>query len=61
MKEIPNLNSGEGSLLKRLSRWLFSRRIIRRALVGFAGLVTLIAAFYALTDWRGNRRRSRMT
>jgi hypothetical protein len=55
MKEIPNLNSGEGSLLKRLSRWLFSRRIIRRALVGFAGLVTLIAAFYALTDWRGKQ------
>ncbi len=41
---------------QRFSEWLFSRRILRRTLIGLAWLVTLIALFYGEEDWRGHRR-----
>lgn len=40
---------------KRLFRWLFSWRTIRRCLFVFISLVTLLALFYAEENWRGRR------
>lgn len=39
--------------LHRLLRWLFSWRIIKRGLIGLAGLCVLIVLFYAEENWRG--------
>ena len=35
--------------------WLFSRRNIRRMLIGLAWLITIVALGYAEEDWRGSR------
>src|ERR1700691_655250 len=55
MKEIPNLNGGQRSIIGRIFRWLFSRRIMRRVLILVAALATLIAVGYARINWRGKR------
>ena len=55
MKEVPNLNAGQHSFAGRLLRRLFSRRIMRRVLMGVAGLITLVAVLYAGENWRGKR------
>lgn len=39
--------------LRNFFRWLFSWRIMKRCLVALAGLIILIAAFYAEENWRG--------
>jgi hypothetical protein len=44
-----------GRLLGRCGRWLFSRRGLRRALIGLAWCVTLLALFHAEEAWRGRR------
>jgi hypothetical protein len=54
MKEIPDLNR-RPSLIARIRRRLFSRRMMRRLLMGLAAFVTLIALVYAEENWRGNR------
>ena len=41
--------------VQRIFNWLFSRRMIRRMLIGFAWLITIIVLFYAEEDWRGRR------
>lgn len=55
MNEIPNLNAGRFSIVRRMIRRLVSRRIMRRILIGGATMITLIAAYYARADWRGAR------
>ncbi len=40
---------------RRLFRWLFSWRIIRRALIGLIGLITLLALVVTEENWRGKR------
>jgi hypothetical protein len=54
MKEIPDLNRGP-SPIALVSRWLLSRRIQRRLLLGFVTLLTLVALLYAEENWRGKR------
>ena len=39
--------------VQRFSRWLFSWRVVRKALIAMAWLVTIIVLFYAEEDWRG--------
>jgi hypothetical protein len=55
MNEIPNLNPGRHSLVRRFFCWVFSRRIVRRFLICVAVLLTLVAVFYTKADWRGER------
>src|SRR5258708_36288902 len=55
MEAIPDLNRSSHFVVARFFRWLFSRRIMRRVLIGFAGLSTVIAAYYARADWLGKR------
>ncbi len=43
------------SLVRRLFRWLFSWRTLRRGLLTLAGLVTFVALFFAEENWRGKR------
>jgi hypothetical protein len=43
------------STTRRFLIWLSSWRTMRRALLGLASLVTLIALFYAVVNWRGSR------
>jgi hypothetical protein len=43
------------STTRRFLKWLFSWRTARRALIGLACLVTLVALFYAEENWRGRR------
>ena len=38
---------------QRFFHWLFSWRLIRRCLIVFAWLVTLIALYYGAANWRG--------
>jgi hypothetical protein len=45
--------AGSLPFVQRFFNWLFSRRMIRRMLVGLAWLVTIIVLFYAEEDWRG--------
>src|SRR6185437_9177356 len=40
---------------QRFFKSLFSWRILRRCLIGFAWLVTLIALFYGVANWHGSR------
>lgn len=40
--------------VRRFFAWLFSWRMIRRALIGFAGLLTLVAIFYTVENVRGH-------
>lgn len=40
-------------LIVRFFRWLFSWRIIRRALIALAGLITLLALLITEENWRG--------
>jgi hypothetical protein len=54
MKEIPQLNRSS-SAIARISGWMFSRRILRRLLMGFVALITIIALVYAEENWRGRR------
>jgi len=42
--------------VQRFFNRLFSRRIIRRALIGLAWLVTIIVLVYAEEDWRGRHK-----
>jgi hypothetical protein len=42
------------STTRRFFRWLTSWHILRRVLLGFASLLTLVAVFYAVEDWRGS-------
>ena len=39
--------------VQRFSGWLFSRRVVRRMLIAFAWLVTVVVLFYAEENWRG--------
>ncbi len=55
MNEIPNLNSGRSSIIKRPFRWLFSRRIMRRVLIGIAVMITLIAVIYLRVNFHGKQ------
>ena len=41
--------------IARFSRWAFSWRVARRALITVAILATLIAAIYSFENWRGQR------
>lgn len=52
MKDIPDLRS---SWRARFSGWVFSRRILRRLLLGFVAFLTLILVVYAEENWRGKR------
>src|SRR5262245_292160 len=52
MKDVPDLRS---SRFARISGRLFSRRILRRLLISFVALITLIALVYAEENWRGQR------
>jgi hypothetical protein len=54
MNEIRNLN-GRPSLIGCFSRWLFSRRIMRRILLIVALLMTVVAVIYARINWRGRK------
>ena len=54
MKEIPDLNRSR-SLMARIRRRAFSRKMMRRLLIGLAAFVTLIALVYAEENWRGKR------
>jgi hypothetical protein len=40
-------------VLRRVLRWLFSWRIIKRGLIGLAGLFVVIVLFYVEENWRG--------
>ena len=40
-------------VVQRFFDWLFSRRVIRKMLIGLAWLVTVVVLFYAEEDWRG--------
>ena len=40
-------------VVQRFFDWLFSRRVIRKMLIGLAWLVTIVVLFYAEEDWRG--------
>src|SRR5262245_40807443 len=44
----------------RLFRWFLSPRTLRRFLFVFLCLATLVAAFYAIENWRGRRAFSRI-
>lgn len=50
-------NSNPSSLSSRVPTFarLFSWRMLRRAIVGIAALLTLVALFYAEENWRGKR------
>ena len=53
---IPDSSSSAGpNALRRCFSWLLNRRTLRRILIGLAWLVTLIAVFYAVENWRGKR------
>lgn len=54
MKEIPDLNQSF-SPMALISRGVFSRRILRRLLLGVVAVITLIALVYAEENWRGRR------
>src|SRR6266849_5825225 len=43
------------STIVRFFRWLFSWRVIRRALIVLAWTATIIALFYGEENWRGRR------
>src|SRR5438445_13631098 len=43
------------SLIIRGCRFLFSRRCLRLVLIIFAWLITMIALFYGVENWRGRR------
>ena len=53
MNDIPNLNKPGTSLVRRLTAWLLSRRIMRRVLLGVAVLITLVAGIYARVNMYG--------
>jgi hypothetical protein len=55
MNEVPDLNAGQRGMVERLFRWLLSRRIMRRVLVGVGLAITLIAVFYTKANRRGDR------
>jgi hypothetical protein len=55
MNEASNTNPAKPSLAGRFSRWLFSWRTLRWALVGVAVLVTLLALLVTEENWRGKR------
>lgn len=40
--------------VQRIFKWLFSRRTVRRMLIGLAWLVTIVVLIYAEEDWRGS-------
>src|SRR5215467_15757052 len=54
MNGIPDLNRSS-SPIARISACLFSRRILRRLLLGFIAIITLVALVYAEENWRGTR------
>src|SRR5262249_23009476 len=39
---------------QRFFNWLFSWRILRRCLIGFAWIMTFTALFYGVANWRGS-------
>ncbi len=51
MNEIPDINRARQSVIIRCFRWLISVRILRRILPVVAGVITLIAIYYARVDW----------
>ena len=55
MNETSNPDIGRHSFSGRFFRWLFSRRMQKRALIGLAALATLVAIFYTEENWRGKR------
>lgn len=42
-------------VLRRVLRWLFSWRTVKRGLIGLAGIFVLIVLFYAEENWRGRQ------
>lgn len=55
MNEIPNLNISGPAIINRFFRWLFSQRIMRRVLIGIAGLITIIAVIYTRVNFHGRQ------
>jgi hypothetical protein len=55
MNETPKTNAVRPPLARRFFRWLFSWRMVRRALIGLAGLATLVALLVTEENWRGKR------
>src|SRR5689334_6216918 len=54
--ETPNLSrETKSGAFSRFCQRLFSWQTARRALLGLAGFVTVIAVFYAEENWRGRR------
>ncbi|HUA37643.1 MAG TPA: hypothetical protein VMA35_04500 [Candidatus Sulfopaludibacter sp.] len=45
--------AGSLPFVQRFCNWLFSGRVIRKALIGLAWLATLVVLFYTEEDWRG--------
>jgi hypothetical protein len=43
----------ERTTTRRFLRWLFSARTLRRGLVALAWIVSLVALYYGVADWRG--------
>ena len=43
----------ERSTIHHFLRWLFSARTLRRGLIALAWIVSLIALYYGIVDWRG--------
>ena len=53
MDEIPDLNRSRASCFQRFTRWLCSRRIIRRMLLGAAVFITLVGIIYTRVNFYG--------
>jgi hypothetical protein len=53
MEKEPQPSAWERTTTRRFLRWLFRPRTIRRALIGLAWAVTVIALCYGIVNWRG--------
>jgi hypothetical protein len=55
MEEKPKLSTWQRSTTRRFLRWLSSPRTLRRGLIALAWIVSIIALYYGVTDWRDRR------
>lgn len=55
MNEVPNLNTPRRPIIGRFVSWLLSPRIMRRILISFAVIITVIAIIYMRVNHRGDR------
>jgi hypothetical protein len=53
MEENPRPSMWERTITRRFLRWLFSARTLRRGSIALAWIVSLIALYYGIVDWRG--------